>query len=107
MRYEILLAPSAAEELRALRADIRSRVRDGIELHLRHEPTKVSKSRLKRLRGLGKPQYRLRVDEIRVFYDVEEGTVQVLAIISKGEAERWLKAAGIPTATDRPREGEG
>ena len=55
MRYQILLAPSAAEELRALRADIRSRVRDGIELHLRHEPTNVSKSRIKRLRGLAKP----------------------------------------------------
>lgn len=99
MRYEILLAPSAAKELRALRADIRGQVRDGIELHLRHEPTRLSRSRIKRLRGLEKPQYRLRVGEIRVFYDVEEGTVQVLAVVSKAQAEQWLKAAGIPTSS--------
>jgi mRNA interferase RelE/StbE len=107
MRYEILLAPSAAEELRALRADIRSRVRDGIELHLRHEPTKLSRSRIKRLGGLEKPQYRLRVGGIRVFYDVEEGIVQVLAVVSKAQAEQWLKTAGIPTPEGRPGKGEG
>jgi mRNA-degrading endonuclease RelE of RelBE toxin-antitoxin system len=107
VRYHILLAPSAAKELRALRADIRARVRDGIQLHLRHEPTKVSKSRIKRLRGLEKPQYRLRVGDIRVFYDVEEDAVQVLAVVSKAQAEQWLKAAGIRSPAGGPSEGEG
>ena len=51
-----------------------------------HEPTKVSKSRIKRLRGLSQPQYRLRVGDIRVFYDVTETTVHVLAIIPKAQA---------------------
>jgi len=30
-------------------------VRDALERHLRHEPTRVSKSRIKRLRGLSQP----------------------------------------------------
>jgi len=107
MAYEIILAPSAIRELDALRADIRGRVRDAIEVHLRHEPTKVSKSRIKRLRGLDRPQYRLRVDEVRVFYDVEQETVQVLAIVSKAQAEAWLKAQGTPSKTGRSRQGEG
>ena len=107
MRHEIVLAPSAVQELSGLRADVRGRVRDAIELHLRHEPTKVSKSRIKRLRGLDQPQYRLRVDEVRVFYDVEEKTVQVLAIVSKAEAEAWLKAQGTPSQTGGTRQGEG
>jgi mRNA-degrading endonuclease RelE of RelBE toxin-antitoxin system len=107
MRYEILLAPSAVEELRALRADIRSRVRDAIELHLRHEPTKVSKSRIKRLRGLERPQYRLRVDEVRVFYDVKAESVEVLSVVDKAKAQRWLKTAGIPSPPGRPGGGEG
>jgi len=107
MAYEIILAPSAIRELDALRADIRGRVRDAIEVHLRHEPTKVSKSRIKRLRGLDRPQYRLRVDEVRVFYDVEQETVQVLAIVSKTQAEAWLKAQGTPSKTGRSRQGEG
>lgn len=107
MAYEIILAPSAVKELDALRADIKGRVRDAIELHLRHEPTKVSKSRIKRLRGLDRPQYRLRVDEVRVFYDVAQETVQVLAIISKAQADAWLKAQGTPSKTGGSRQGEG
>ena len=67
--------------LAQLRPDIRSGVRDALELHLRHEATKVSKSRIKRLRGLTRPQFRLRVEEVRVFYDVTDQEVQVLAII--------------------------
>jgi mRNA-degrading endonuclease RelE of RelBE toxin-antitoxin system len=107
MAYEIILAPSAVKELEALRADIRGRVRDAIEIHLRHEPTKVSKSRIKRLRGLDRPQYRLRVDEVRVFYDVAQETVHVLAVVSKAQAEAWLKAQGAPSQTGGTREGEG
>jgi len=107
MAYEIILAPSAVKELDALRAEIKGRVRDAIELHLRHEPTKVSRSRIKRLRGLDRPQYRLRVDEVRVFYDVAQETVQVLEIVSKAQADAWLKAQGTPSKTGGPRQGEG
>jgi len=59
---------------------------------LRFEPAKVSKSRIKRLRGLAQPQYRLRVDDIRVFYDIAEEEVQILAIVTKTEAQAWLDA---------------
>lgn len=55
MRFEIVLAPEAAQRLRKLRAHIRSWVKDALEQHLRHERTKVSKSRIKRLRGLSQP----------------------------------------------------
>ncbi len=107
MPHEIILAPSAVRELGALRADVRGRVRDAIELHLRHEPTKVSRSRIKRLRGLDRPQYRLRVDEVRVFYDVQEDTVQVLAVVSKAQADAWLKSQGTPSKTGGTRDGKG
>jgi len=90
MRYEISFAPEAIQDLKHLSARNRSIVQDTIERHLRYEPEKMSKSRVKRLRGISRPQYRLRVDEIRVFYDVEEQDVQVLAIVPKskvGEVE--------------------
>lgn len=41
--------PEAKEDLLALRAHERKKVLDGIEIHLRYEPEKVSKSRIKRL----------------------------------------------------------
>lgn len=107
MKFEIILAPGASQQLQALAAHVRSVVRDGIELHLRFEPQKVSKSRIKRLRGLDRPQYRLRVDEIRVFYDVKETAVGVLAIVSKAEAEKWLKEKGTPSPQSGAGKGEG
>jgi mRNA-degrading endonuclease RelE of RelBE toxin-antitoxin system len=93
--YEIIFAPAAAVAYKRLPARTRVAVRDAIETHLRHEPTKVSKSRIKRLRGLSRPQYRLRVDDVRVFYDVAKRRVEILAIVTKLQAERWLAQEGI------------
>jgi mRNA interferase RelE/StbE len=107
VRFEIILSPDAGKELAALRAPTRSRVRDGIEVHVRHEPTKLSRSRIKRLRGLDQPQYRLRVGEMRVFYDVTESEVHVLAVLSKSEAQAWLDDQGVSTPPGGPGEGEG
>ena len=96
MRFEILLAPEAIEDLRKLKAGDRTAVKEALETHLRHEPTKTSRSRIKRLRGVARPQYRLRVEEVRVFYDVSGSTVEVLAIVPKAEAESWLAQFGNP-----------
>jgi mRNA interferase RelE/StbE len=100
MRYEIVLAPEAVDDLIRLDASVRSIVRAALETHLRHEPTKISRSRIKRLRGLSQPQYRLRVDEIRVFYDVEGKEVQILAIVTKTSADEWLNKWGVQDETD-------
>lgn len=98
MRYEVVLAPEAAEAYRSLPAYRRAQVRDALERHLRHEPTRVSKSRIKRLRGLSQPQYRLRVGDVRIFYDVTQEAVEVLAIVTKAQATRWLADHGTPGA---------
>jgi mRNA-degrading endonuclease RelE of RelBE toxin-antitoxin system len=98
MRYEVILAPGAAASYRSLPAYRRAEVRDALDRHLRYEPTRVSKSRIKRLRGLSQPQYRLRVGEVRIFYDVTSEAVQVLAIVTKAEASRWLGEHGKPDA---------
>ena len=94
MRYEIILAPEAAKELKRLTAHLRAEIRDALEQHLRHEPEKTSRSRIKRLRGLSRPQYWLRVGEIRVYCDVIDCSVEVLAMITKAQAEAWLREAG-------------
>jgi mRNA interferase RelE/StbE len=96
MPFAIVLAPEAIEDLARLKATVRSAVKDALETHLRHEPRKTSRSRIKRLRGLSRPQYRLRVGEVRVFYDVEDGVVEILAIVSKSETTSWLAQFGKP-----------
>jgi mRNA-degrading endonuclease RelE of RelBE toxin-antitoxin system len=96
MAFEIVLAPEAVEDLRALKANIRARVQTALEAHLRHEPEKTSRSRIKRLRGLRRPQYRLRVGEVRIFYDISGSTVEILAIVTKSGAAAWLGQFGDP-----------
>ena len=107
MRFAIVLAPQAVRALRALPARLRGEIRDALEAHLRHEPRKLSKSRIKRLRGITKPQFRLRVGDISVFYDVRSEAVEILAIVSKAQAQKWLSEKGTPTADRGSGEGEG
>ncbi len=96
MRYEIVLAPEAVEDLHRLREQEQTAVTKAMETHLRSQPEKTSRSRIKRLRGLSRPQYRLRVGEVRVFYDIAGSAVEVLAIISKPEVDEWLAQFGSP-----------
>ncbi len=96
MPFVVVLAPEAVEDLRRLTAHVRAAVRTALETHLRHQPEKTSRSRIKRLRGLLRPQYRLRVGEVRVCYDVSGKTVEILAIVAKSEAESWLAQFADP-----------
>lgn len=91
MKYAIVFAPEAVKDVRRLRAYVRATVRDAIEKQLRSHPAQVSKSRVKRLHGMSRPQFRLRVGDIRAFYDVRETTVEILAVVAKSEAAGWLK----------------
>lgn len=96
MRFSIVLAPEAVEDLKRVSANLRAILRNALDAHLRHEPRKTSRSRVKRLRGLNRPQYRLRVGDVRVFYDVSGSTVEILAIVPKTEADSWLARFGSP-----------
>ena len=96
MAYEIIFSPESIEDLQCLRAVDRSGITTAIETHLRHEPRKESKTRIKRLRGLRQPEYRLRVDDFRVYYDVAEPEVHILTILAKELTYEWLEDHKIP-----------
>ena len=96
MAIAMVLASEADHQLRALGAHERAAVTAALERHLRHDPTRTSKSRIRRLLGLSQPQYRLRVGDVRVFYDVGSEQVEVLAVVSKALAEAWLREKGAP-----------
>ena len=92
MAFRIELVDDAKATLRRLRAVDRAKVLDRIERHLTDEPTAQSRSRIKRLRTGTYPPYRLRIDDIRVYYDVDEAAqlVVVLGIVPKSESASWL-----------------
>ena len=95
MRYEILFFSDAKDDLRSLKANVRAKILDAIEQHLHYEPEKESKSRIKRLKGLSSPQYRLRVDEYRVYYDIITNTVEIIAVVLKERSATWLEREGV------------
>jgi len=65
-----------------------------VELHLRYAPEMISRSRIKRLRELTSPQYRLRVDDWRIFYDVAGREVSIRGVVKKSDAADWLARFG-------------
>jgi mRNA-degrading endonuclease RelE of RelBE toxin-antitoxin system len=104
MSYRIEFADAAKDDLRALRKSDGVKILDRIETHLSQQPTRQSKSRIKQLRPGTFPPYRLRVDEFRVYYDVEESKrlVIVYGIVLKAQSAAWLNRA-----TEEHRKGEG
>lgn len=94
MRREIVLAPEAVQDIKRLSARDRSLIRDALERYLRFDPDQARGSHVKRLRGLSQPQYRLRVEGFRVFYDVSDDAVEVLAVVPKSGASAWLEEMG-------------
>jgi mRNA interferase RelE/StbE len=83
--YEIRYASEAVDDLHGMRVFDRRQVLDGIELHLTHQPTFVSKSRIKAMSQPFWSQYRLRVGDFRIYYDVNEEVrvVNVLRVLVK------------------------
>jgi len=90
----IVLTENAIEDFNALNVRWRTTVRDAIRVHLTHEPTKQSRSRIKRLRDLRHPQFKLRVDGLRGFYDVIDADVVIVAILPKEGTIQWLEEHG-------------
>lgn len=96
MAYQVVYSSEARADLRRLRAFDARRVTDAIRDHLTHEPTRTSRSRIKRLHQPAIGQYRLRVDQFRVHYDVNPSSsrVVVLRIVEK--------PGGPQTVTEEP-----
>jgi mRNA interferase RelE/StbE len=85
-RFDIRYAAVAADDVRGLRPFDQRTVMDAIEEQLAYEPQRTSKSRIKAMEQPFWSQFRLRVDDIRVYYDVDEENrvVNVLRVLNKG-----------------------
>jgi mRNA-degrading endonuclease RelE of RelBE toxin-antitoxin system len=92
-RYVVVLKPSAVRDLDRLRRVDAKAVMEVMEACLLDEPAKTSKSRIKKLKGLIRPDYRLRAGDYRVFYTIREARrqVEVLRIMHKDETHRYYE----------------
>jgi hypothetical protein len=104
MRYEVVLAPHAAEAFRLLPQDWRNEVRAALERHSRHSRhgvSPVSEIRIERLDGLRPPQYWLQVGRTRVYCDLQAQGVEVLAVVRVFQAAGLADPKGIRSRTLR------
>ena len=79
------MGPEALRQIKRLRRVDAVRILAAIDRHLRREPEQPTRGRIKRLRGRQDATYRLRVGDYRVFYDVGDGVVMVIAVLHKRE----------------------
>ena len=77
--YDVRYADEAVKDLRAMRAFDQRAVLEGIEIHLLLQPKYVSKSRIKLMNQPSWSQYRLRVGDFRIYYDVDDDPVTTLS----------------------------
>ena len=94
MKYAVVIAPQALADLEALRVYDRRKVTAAIEELLTTNPTQVSRTRIKHLRGMESPEFRLRVNGFRILYDVQENQVHVLRVLPKAAVEEYLREMG-------------
>lgn len=88
-QYEIDYAEVAADEIEGLRVFDQRKIIKAIEQHLRYRPWRVSQTRIKLMVPPFGSQYRLRVGDFRIYYDVDEAArrVTVLRVLFKGTSQ--------------------
>jgi mRNA interferase RelE/StbE len=84
--FQVQYSPAAKNDIVSFRKFDQRAVLEAVESYLMISPTQISRSRIKRMTEPFWSQYRLRVGEFRVYYDVDESqrTVDVLRVLKKG-----------------------
>jgi mRNA-degrading endonuclease RelE of RelBE toxin-antitoxin system len=79
MKYSIIYLQTALKCLKRLTVNQQSLIVEGIEEQLAHQPEVTTKNR-KPLRSNPVASWELRIDDLRVFYDIKEGYVVIRAV---------------------------
>lgn len=80
--YEIEYTPEAREDLNSFRKFEQKRILDEIDAQLQYEPNVETRNR-KKPRPNDVAEWELRIDNVRVFYDVHE-TVKIVKVEAIG-----------------------
>ena len=81
--FRIVFKPLAIRQLKKMKRYYSATIVGAIEKRLSEEPEKIQGA-IKRLRGRQATTFRLRVQDYRVFYDVIEDRVEVVAYLMRG-----------------------
>jgi mRNA-degrading endonuclease RelE of RelBE toxin-antitoxin system len=88
-RFRIELSPAASRDLDHLEIETVTKILSDLRI-LEKNPFPRGKL-IKKIKGKKNPFYRLRIDKFRVFYEIQPMKVIVMRVISKKEADRFIK----------------
>ncbi len=88
-KFKIELSPAASRDLDDLEMGILSKVLSDLRT-LEDNPFPRGKL-IKKIKGKKTSFYRLRIDKFRVFFEIQRMKIVILRILSKKEADRFIK----------------
>ena len=88
-KLRIELAPAASKDLDTLEIETAEKVLSDLRV-LEDNPFPRGKL-IKKIKGKKSAFYRLRIDKFRVFYEIQQMKVVILRVVSKKEADRFIK----------------
>jgi mRNA interferase RelE/StbE len=88
-KFKIELSPAASRDLDGLELETVTKVLPDLKV-LEQNPFPRGKL-IKKIKGKRTSFYRLRIDKYRVFYEIQHLKIVILRIISKKEADRYIK----------------
>ena len=88
-RFRIELSPAASRDLDDLEMGVVTKVLSDLRI-LEENPFPRGKL-IKKIKGKRTSFYRLRIDKYRVFYEIKHLKIVIFRIISKKEADRYIK----------------
>ena len=88
--FSLILTPKAVKDLDAFSDRICIKIADSMKV-LKENPFPRGKL-IRKIKGTRSAFYRLRIDKYRVFYMIEADKVVILRILSKKDAEEFIRS---------------
>ena len=88
-KFKIELSPAASRDLDDLEMEVVTKVLSDLKV-LEENPFPRGKL-IKKIKGKKTSFYRLRIDKFRVFFEIQRMKIVILRILSKKEADRFIK----------------
>lgn len=88
MKYRVSIHPHAVKFLRTRDNETKDRLKEGLR-KLQNDPLSHAVKKMKGTKGR-QDLYRLRIEEYRAIFAIEDDVVYVLEIIPRGHGYKWL-----------------
>ncbi len=90
-KFKVVFSPSAQWDIEGQEVEDALQVVKDVKRYLETSPLPFGKTRIKKLTGFAPPLYRLRSEDLRVYYRIISKEVIILAITHKKDSEKFLK----------------